>query len=586
MSAMGTDRGRPVAVLPIFVALTCVLAAGAARQRSPAGIPADLVIIGPVYTLAWNDPTPDGTPAANAPRDRAGRWHPDAGAIALRGGRIVFVGSAGGVKEVTGPRTRTIRLSGSATVVPGMVDAHVHAFELGASLERVNLVGVSTEQEAVERVAERARTTPRGEWIVGWGWDEGAWANRYPDMRLLSERVPDHPVYLRGLHSYAAWGNRLAFERAGITAATVAPAGGEIRKDGAGQPTGILLNSASALLERAVPPPSGEQMKARLRAALRTLAASGYVTAHEAGANSREMDALQQLDAAGELPIRVYAMLAARDEALLDRWLARGPDRTSERMLVTRSVKAFYDGALGSRGAWLLEDYLDRAGHRGERDRSFHPDRLAAMMKAGFQLSVHAIGDGANREVIDFIEASAPRATGAAGRPRIEHAQVLAMSDIPRMAALGILASMQPPHAVEDMPWAEARIGPERVKGAYAWRSIRRAGVSLVFSSDLPGSGYDLFYGLHSAVTRQDRDSRPSGGWHPEQAVTIDEALRGYSRWAAYAAFREAQTGTLAPGRWADLTVLSLDPFNTPPQALTGGSIVMTIVNGKVVYEK
>jgi len=579
---MGTSYRRSVAVLPVFVVLAFVVAAGAGRQRSTARTAADLVIIGPVYTLAWNDPAADGTPAATAPRDSAGRWHPDAGAVAVSGGRIAFAGPAEEAAPLTGPRTRTIRLTGNAVVVPGMVDAHVHAFELGASLERVNLVGATTEQEAVERVAERARGTPRAAWIVGWGWDEGAWANRYPDMRLLSERVPNHPVYLRGLHSYAVWGNRLAFERAGITAATPSPAGGEIRKDAAGQPTGILLNAASALLERAVPAPTTDRLKTRLRAALRTLAASGYVTVHEAGADSREMDALRQLDAAGELPIRVYAMLAARDEALLGRWLARGPNRTNERMLVTRSVKAFYDGALGSRGAWLLEDYSDRPGHRGERDRSFHPDRLTAMMKAGFQLSVHAIGDAANREVMDFIRAAAPPAPG---RHRIEHAQVMAPADIPRMAALGVIASMQPPHAVEDMPWAEARVA-ERIKGAYAWRSIRRAGVPLVFSSDLPGSGYDLFYGLNSAVTRRDREGRPAGGWYPEQVVTIDEALRGYSRWAAYAAFREQQTGIIAPDRWADLTVLSLDPFTAPPDALLRGTIVMTIVNGKVVYER
>ena len=211
-----------------------------------------------------------------------------------------------------------------------------------------------------------------------------------------------------------------------------------------------------------------------------------------------------------------------------------------------------------------------------------HPDRLATMMNAGFQLAVHAIGDAANREVIDFIQRAAPPGS----RPRIEHAQVMAPADIPRMAGAGIIASMQPAHAVEDMGWAETRVGPERVRGAYAWRSMRLAGVPLVFSSDLPGSGYDLFYGLHSAVTRQDKQEKPPGGWHPEQTVTMDEALRGYSRWAAYAAFRESQTGIIAPGRWADLTVVSLDPFNTPVQSLATGSIVMTIVNGKIVYEK
>jgi predicted amidohydrolase YtcJ len=580
--------------LPFQAATLLVVAlAGAATTISGSGgarrSPADLVLTGRIYTLAWPDPAPDGTPAAAAPRDASGRWHPDAEAIAITGGRIVYVGSVAGVREFTGSSTRTIAVPAASTILPGMVDAHVHAFELGASLERVNLVGVKTEVEAVDRVAARARTVPKGEWIVGWGWDEGAWANRYPDMRSLSARVPDHPVYLRGLHSYAAWGNRLAFERAGITKDTPSPPSGEIRKDASGQPTGILLNNASRLLERAVPEPTPERLKSRLAAALKTLAAAGYVTVHEAGADGHQMKALEDLAAADALPMRVYAMLAARDEALLDAWRTRGPDRDDERMLVTRSVKAFYDGALGSRGALLLDDYSDRPGHRGERDRTFNPDRLEPMITAGFQVAIHAIGDAANRQVLDFFEGIGRDFVPInlkARRHRLEHAQVMAPADIPRMARDGIIASMQPPHAVEDMPWAEARVGAERITGAYAWRSMRRAGVRLVFSSDLPGSDYNLFYGLHSAVTRQDRAGQPAGGWHAEQTVTMDEALRGYTTWAAYAALREGRTGTLAPGRWADLTVISVDPFNASPEALLRGAIDLTIVNGRVVFSR
>jgi predicted amidohydrolase YtcJ len=552
-----------------------------AAQPTP---PADLVLRGRVYTLSWPEPAADGTPAAAAPFSN-GAWHPDAEAVAIRGGRIVFAGTAAAARAYTGPETRTITAPASGAILPGMVDAHVHAFELGASLERVNLVGVKTEAEAVDRVVARAQTVPRGEWIVGWGWDEGAWANRYPDMRLLSQRVPDHPVYLRGLHSFAAWGNRLALERAGITASTAAPAGGEIRKDAKGQPTGILMNNAARLLERAVPAPTPAQLKARALSGLTTLAAAGYVTVHEAGADTAQMDALEALDKDGTLPIRVYAMLAGRDQALLDTWLARGPDRDATRMLVTRSVKAFYDGALGSRGALLLADYADRAGHRGERDATFHPEALAKMLKAGFQLSIHAIGDAANREAMDFIEQNAGGFPGSLGlRERIEHAQVLAADDIARLGRLGIVASMQPSHAVEDMPWAEARVGPDRIAGAYAWRAIRRAGGRLVFSSDLPGTDYNLFYGLHSAITRQDRSGKPQGGWRPDQRVTVEEAVRGFTTWPAYVAFRENVTGTLAPGRWADVTILTIDPFTTSPPSLLGGAVHTTIVGGRIVH--
>jgi predicted amidohydrolase YtcJ len=563
----------------VVIALTGVVALAA---QPPA--PADLVLLGRVYTLAWPDPAGDGTPAPQAPF-AGGAWHPDAEAVAIRGDRIVFTGTAADARAHTGARTRTIQAPAGGAIVPGLVDAHVHAFELGASLERVSLVGVQTEAEAVDRVAARARTVPRGDWIVGWGWDEGAWANRYPDMRLLSERVPDHPVYLRGLHSFAAWGNHLAFERAGITASTPAPAGGEIRKDANGQPTGILMNNAARLLEGAVPPPTPVQLQGRLLAGLNTLAAAGYGTVHEAGADSAQMDALVALEKSGRLPIRVYAMLAGRDQTLLDKWLPLGPDRDAAKMLVTRSVKAFYDGALGSRGALLLGDYADRAGHRGQRDATFHPDALAKMLEAGFQISIHAIGDAANREAIDFIERRSRGVAASIGlRARIEHAQVMASEDIPRLARDGIIASMQPSHAVEDMPWAEARVGRDRIAGAYAWRSIRRAGGRLVFSSDLPGTDYNVFYGLHSAVTRQARDGKPEGGWRSDQRVTIEEAVRGFTTWAAYAAFRENVTGTLAPGGWADVTILTIDPFTTPPSALLGGGVHTTIVAGRVVH--
>ncbi|HEV8255186.1 MAG TPA: amidohydrolase, partial [Vicinamibacteria bacterium] len=574
---MPGPTGRSVAALAVL----CLAAANGASQDQHAAT-ADLVIRnGHVYTLAWSEPA-SGAPSSNASGAASG-WKADAEAVA--GGRVLFVGTNAGAERYRGPKTRVID-AGGATVIPGLIDAHVHIAELGAVLQRVNLVGVKTEAEAVEKVAARARTTPKGEWIVGWGWDEGAWANRYPDMKLLSERVPDHPVYLKGLHSFAVWGNRLAFEKAGITATTPAPEGGEIRKGPDGQPTGILTNRATALLERAVPPPTPKQLEERIVAGLNAMAAGGYVAVHEAGAGSEEMQALERLAAAGRLPIRVYAMLSGRDRELLRAWRARGPDRDAEKMLVVHSVKFFADGALGSRGAWLLEDYSDRPGHRGAPDATFDKALAADMAKAGFQLAIHAIGDAANRDALDFFEslfAAAP-ATRAL-RHRIEHAQVLDPRDIPRFARLGIIASMQPPHAVEDKAWAQDRLGPERVRGAYAWRSLREAGARLVFSSDLPGSDYDIFYGLHSAITRRGKDLQPPGGWHPEQTMTPEEALRGYTTWAAYAAFVEDRTGVLAPGHWADITILDVDPLEADAEKLLHGHVLATIVAGKVVYE-
>jgi hypothetical protein len=316
------------------------------------------------------------------------------------------------------------------------------------------------------------------------------------------------------------------------------------------------------------------------------------VTVHEAGLDAREMNILEELEASGQLPIRVYAMLSLRDEDLIREWIARGPDQDSDSMLVTRAVKAYYDGALGSRGARLLYDYADQPGHRGVSgdDYGFNEALTEEAMQRGFQLAIHAIGDAGNRESLDILERifkAHPETTRY--RHRIEHAQVLHPDDIPRFGELGIIASMEPPHAMEDKTWAEARLGPERILGAYAWRSLRDSGASLTFNSDNPGSDHDIFYGLHSAITRQDKAKEPEGGWYPEQALNADETLRAYTSWSAFASFREEQTGVLEPGRWADITVMDIDPFllaDESPADLLNGRILMTIVGGNVAYER
>jgi predicted amidohydrolase YtcJ len=412
-------------------------------------------------------------------------------------------------------------------------------------------------------------------------------------MRRLSERVPDHPVVLHGLHTFAVWGNRLAFERAGITKDTAAPAGGEIKKDAAGQPTGVLLNNAAALLTGAVPPPTPAQLMTRVRKALEAMVTHGYTSVHEAGADGPLLAALRSLDAANELAIPVYAMLAARDTALIDAERTRTPPAPdASRRLTVRGVKAFYDGAMGSRGALFLDPYSDRPGHLGVggAEYGFDRDRMAAKMRSGFQVTIHAIGDRANREALDFFEGIIrANQTARETRPRIEHAQVVTPADLPRFKLLGVIASMQPSHAVEDMPWAETRIGPDRIKGAYAWRSLRRAGARMIFNSDLPATDYDIFYGLHSAVTRMDRTGQPAGGWRREEALTIEEAIRGWTSWAAYAEFREDDAGIIAEGRDANLTVLSVDPFQTgekDPARLLTGRVILTIAGGKVTTNR
>jgi predicted amidohydrolase YtcJ len=588
MTAMLPFRRLRARALSSLSSLFVALAAACSGGRSGAPAPDLILHNGLVYSLAWPEPSTDGRPSAEAPYDAGSGWHHDAAAVAVRAGRIVFVGSDSGALALAGPDTRVIDLAGQI-LLPGLVDAHTHIAELGQSLDRVNLTGVATEAEAVERIVARAAQTPKGEWILGYGWDEGAWANRYPDKRLLSARVPDHPVILRSLHGFAAWANQRALTEARLTRSTPAPAGGEIRTDASGEPTGLVLNRAVPLLDDAVPIPSPAQRDAQVLRALHVMAAAGYTGVHEAGVAPDVIDSFERLAARDSLPLRVYAMLSARDSALIRRWIARGPFTSANGTLTVRAVKAYFDGALGSRGAQLLADYADRPGHRGVSGGAYGFDQrlVADAMSAGFQVGIHAIGDAGNRATLDFIDSvtrSAPRARGL--RHRVEHAQVVSPPDIARFAALGVVASVQPPHAVEDKGWAETRVGAERVGGAYAWRTLRRAGAALVFSSDLPGSDWSPFYGLHSAITRQDTSGAPAGGWYPAQRMTPEEAVRGYTVWSANAGFDERDAGTIAVGKRADLTVLNVDPFRADGPALLRGAVVLTLSRGRVTFQR
>ncbi len=567
-----------------------LVAACSTDTNEPGADGANLILTNArVYTLDWSEPALDGTPTSGAPYDDQG-WRPDGDAVVVSGEKITFVGSSTDALKFQGPATRVVDLAGG-TVIPGLIDSHTHVFQLGGNLERVNLVGVRTEEEAVALIAERAKSVPKGEWILGAGWDEGAWANHYPDKALLSAAVPDHPVFLASLHTFAGWANQLALDKAGLTATTLVPAGGEMRLGADGQPSGLFLNRAVPLMQNAIPGPSHDALIERVLAGLNQMAKDGYVAVHDAGLDSREMAVLEQLEAENRLPIRVYAMLSLRDEELMKRWIEKGPDSDNDSFLVTRTVKAYYDGALGSRGARLLYDYSDAPGHRGVSgdEYGFNQALNAEAMKKGFQIAIHAIGDAGNRESIDILEAvfKSEPATRK-NRHRIEHAQVMHPDDLARVGKLGLIASMEPPHAVEDKTWAEDRVGPERILGAYAWRTLRQNSAALTFNSDNPGSDHSIFYGMHAAITRKDKNQQPEGGWYAEQSMTAEETVRGYTSWSAYASFREEQTGVIKKGRWADLTVMDIDPFllaTESPGDILNGRILMTVVNGKIVYE-
>jgi predicted amidohydrolase YtcJ len=544
-----------------------------------------------VYTLSWGEPDREGNPAADAPYAN-GVWTPDAHAIAIKDGLILAVGSVSDVEAYRGTNT-LVKDLGGATVVPGLIESHGHYEELGELAEEVDLVGVTTMDEMVERVMARAETVTGAEWIVGRGWDEGDWANRLPTNTRLNDLLPNTPVVLKGLRGFGILGNAAALAAVGINRDTPTPSGGEIVKDAGGELTGVLLNRAETLLRNAIPERSLAQRKRIILNGLNAILEKGYVTGHHAGVFPNYTEAYLALAEEDALPIRVEVMLSTREpgRTLLEEWLERGPTTNPRDFLQIRSVKAYYDASLGSRGAKMLGGYTDMPNETGEFGEAygFLEDLVAQSIAAGFQGVIHAIGDGGNRDVLDFYErvlTEHPEARNL--RNRIEHAQVVHPDDFARFAQLNLVASMQPPHAVEDAPWAEDRVGPERILGAYAWRTMRRNGVPLILNSDLSGSDFDIFYGLHSAITRTNVAIEPAGGWYPDQCLTPEEALRGYTVWPAYASSREHLTGTVEPGKWADLSVLSIDPLNvglSEPHALLDGEVLMAIVEGKIAYE-
>lgn len=575
--------------------VTCALLLTSCSEQSVTApsVAADLILEnGRLYSMSWPEPSGEGVPAVGAPFS-AGLWSPDAQAIAIKDGIILAVGSTSAMSAYKGSGTEVVDVNG-ASIMPGFVDTHTHIEELGATLDDVDLKGVQSEAEAVERVVNHiaANEIPAGQWIVARGWDEGQWADRFPTHELLSAMVPNNPVLMDGMNGFGAWGNRLAMTAAGITAEAQDPVGGEILRDADGMPTGAVRNRGVALYREAVPALSMARLENRLMNGLRIMQDSGFTAVHHAGVSTDLMAAYESLAQKGQLPIRVNAMISGRDKALMSQWIARGPTRFAGDKLFVQSVKGYYDGSLGARGAKLLEEYSDRHDHFGVsgEEYGFFTVEIGAMLQAGFQVNIHAIGDGGNREALRFFRDNfAINPQRQALRNRIEHAQVVHPDDFALYDELGIIAAVQPPFVAEDKVWTVDRIGVERAAGAYAWRTFRRHGVPLVFGSDLMGYDWSIFYGLHSAITRQSTDSQPPGGWFPEERLTAEEAIRGYTVNASYANFTENETGMLKQGMWADITVLDQDVFATvaqDPARLLEGKVLMTIVGGEVLYRQ
>ncbi len=515
---------------------------------------------------------------------------PDAQAMAWNDeGRILALGTAHEL-HARYPDAEHIDAPGS-TVIPGLIDAHGHVMGLGYALLRADLTGTSDKAGAIARLREYEKQLPPGAWLLGGGWDQNRWPGRqFPTAADLDEAFPDRPVWLERVDGHAGWANSAALEAAASKAQRPLegdwqPDGGRIERSG-GKPSGVFIDRAMDLVNVVVPEPDQAVREQALRKAVQAAVSNGLTGVHDMGVSRADLALLKQFADAGELPLRIDAYADGNSDAL-DDLCSGGLYRHPDGRLQMRGVKLYMDGALGSRGAALIEDYSDDPGNRGLL--LTQPDALeAAVRKAqgcGVQLATHAIGDRGNRIVLDTYARVLGDDAGSDHRWRIEHAQVVALDDIGRFAPLGVIASMQPTHATSDMPWAEDRVGAERIQGAYAWQRLLDSGARLALGSDFPVESPDPRLGLYSAVTREDSDGLPAGGWMPDQVLSPAEALRGFTADAAFAAHDEAEVGQLAPGMRADFVVLAQDPLAVPAQGMDELQIQSTWVDGEPVFE-
>lgn len=515
--------------------------------------------------------------------------------LVVRDGRIAYAGRRADVAPHAAEPE--IDLEGRA-VLPGLVDAHGHLMHLARSRLALDVTGLESEEEAAERVARRAAVARPGEWITGRGWDQNRWpGGRYPSRASLDRAAPRHPVALVRVDGHAIWANSAALRLAGIDRRTPDPPGGRVERDGLGDPTGILIDTAQDLVRRVEPRPSAAQFEDAVRAAIAECLHVGLTGVHEMGADLDALAAYRRLVEAGAFPFRNYVALRGADPAAWAAALDQGPTRSPDARVTVGAVKLMADGALGSRGAALHAPYCDDPANTGLL--LLPPEEIEARVRSaaarGFQVCVHAIGDRANSLVLDAFEAvmrgrpavgggHVPAVPGTDPRHRVEHAQLLDVRDVPRFRALGVLPSMQPTHCTSDMPWAPSRLGPDRLTGAYAWRSLLATGTVIAGGSDFPVELPNPFHGIHAAVTRRPR-AGPDPGWQPDQRMTRGEAVRAFTLWNAYAAHQEATLGSLEPGKWADLVVCSDDIFTCAAEDIAAIEPVLTVIGGEIVLD-
>jgi predicted amidohydrolase YtcJ len=556
----------------LFAVLSILLFSFA--PANPKVAPADLVFInGNVYTV-------------NAKQ-------PHAEAIAIRADRIVFVGSNAAARPYQGGNTRVVDLHG-ATVVPGLTDAHYHFIGVGRREMDLNLEGVTSLQDFLAKVKARVDQTKPGEWVTGRGWIETFWQPPvFPTRWDLDKIAPNNPLFLTRADGHGAVANSAALKIGNITKDTKDPFGGQILKDKeTGEPNGMLLDRAQGFVTRHIPARGDADTEQAIILANKGSIELGWTQVQDPGGSYKDIDFYRKLYGEGKLKIRIYkAVQGPGSEA--DRLLNEGPILEAfDHRFNVRSIKVVSDGALGSRGAALLAPYSDWPDSKGfltVKEEDLQPMLKAALQK-GIQVETHAIGDYANRFVLDQYEkalAAVPPAQRKIRDPRWrdEHSQIINPADIPRFARLGIIPSMQPSHAIGDLHFAPSRLGQDRLKGAYAWQTLLKTGAIIPGGSDAPVERGEPMIEFYAAVARKDMRGFSGPGWHPEEAVTREQALKMFTIWPAYAAFEEKLRGSIEPGKLADLTILSADIMKIPEMEILKTRCVMTVINGEILYE-
>ncbi len=475
------------------------------------------------------------------------------------------------------------------TVMPGLIDAHAHFLGLAKSLTSADLVDAQNLEEVIQRLQAFESTLAEDDWLIGRGWDQNDWPGKqFPTRSDLDTAFPDRVVWLERIDGHAGWGNSAALAALDQDfSGDWQPKGGKIQRDAGGKPTGIFIDGATAMLDQRVPPLSAERLQGAIDEATKMLLSLGLTGVHDAGLSWEQIELLRQRADEGNLGVRVYAMIDGVGEAL-EQLCANGYSEHPSGRLLARSMKLYSDGALGSRGAALLADYSDEPGTRGLLFVSDQEMREAIRrgLTCNLQVGVHAIGDGGNRQVLDAFASELPQFPDNPGRHRMEHAQVIAVNDIQRFAELDIIASVQPTHATSDMYWAEDRVGAERIQGAYAWRALLDAGVRLALGSDFPVEQVNPMLGIYAAVSRQDLKGSPEGGWYPNQALSREEAVRGFTIDPAWAAFMEDQVGSLEVGKRADFIVLDRDLMKVEVSEIPTTQVLQTWLDGQRVWRK